>query len=420
MTSDLEPQFVFMTCRPGAEAALKQELAHSEPTWHPAFSRPGFVTFKHSGPKPLHEEQLAARSWAFARAHGLSVGQVTGSELAAMASEVWQLGGMAELIAERAPADVHVWQSDAKVDDAAEKGTVPLLLADSEKLGQSPVEIEAAIRAAAPDECSQLRERTSGKRRPTPRNGRVLDVMVIEPKEWWVGYHRAAMRTQCWPGGSIPVRFPEHAVSRAYAKLEEAVAWSGLPLAAGDECVEIGCAPGGASQALLDRGLFVTGIDPAEVDPAVAAHPRFRQLRKRGKEVRRSEFVGVRWLTADVNLAPGYTLDTVEAIVNHPQVTIRGLILTLKMADWGQAARLPEFAARVHAWGFRDVRLRQLVTGGQEVCLVALRRKELRRLSRKSKTGSGGRKSRRHGERASASGRRRTDPPHSPLSGPHF
>ena len=43
--------------------------------------------------------------------------------------------------------------------------------------------------------------------------------------------------------------------------------------------------------------------------------------------------------------------------------------------------RLPEFVERVRGWGYRDVRTRQLVTGGQEVCLVALRRKALRRLA---------------------------------------
>ena len=110
-----------------------------------------------------------------------------------------------------------------------------------------------------------------------------------------------------------------------------------------DECVEIGCAPGGASQALLDRGLFVTGIDPADVDPAVLEHPRFRHLKKRGKEVRRQEFLGVRWLAADMNIAPEATLDEVEAIVTHPGVTIRGMVLTLKFSDWSVAERLPEF-----------------------------------------------------------------------------
>ncbi len=127
----------------------------------------------------------------------------------------------------------------------------------------------------------------------------------------------------------------------------------------------------------------MTGIDPADVDPVVLSHPKFRHLKKRGKEVRRTEFLGVRWLVADMNIAPEATLDEVEAIVNHAEVTIRGLILTLKLSDWSRADALPEFAKRVYGWGFRDVRTRQLVTGGQEVCLVALRRKALRRLSRR-------------------------------------
>jgi 23S rRNA (cytidine2498-2'-O)-methyltransferase len=196
--------------------------------------------------------------------------------------------------------------------------------------------------------------------------------------------------------------------------MAEALAWSGLPIEKDDECVELGCAPGGASQALLDRGLYVTGIDPAEVDPILLEHPRFRHLRKRSKEVRRSEYLGVRWLAADMNLAPNYTLDAVEAIVSHADVHIRGMVLTLKLADWSHAERLAEYAARVHGWGYRDVRMRQLASGGQEVCLVALRRKELRRLSRQRKTSSN------HGERASARGQTRRDAPHPTLLGPHF
>ena len=41
----------------------------------------------------------------------------------------------------------------------------------------------------------------------------------------------------------------------------------------------------------------------------------------------------VRWLTADMNVAPTYTLDTVEAIVTHREVHIEGLLLTLKLMD---------------------------------------------------------------------------------------
>jgi 23S rRNA (cytidine2498-2'-O)-methyltransferase len=238
----------------------------------------------------------------------------------------------------------------------------------------------------------------------------VLDVIVLAPGEWWIGYHRAVRRHERWPGGAIPVSIPEHTVSRAYSKMKEALAWSDLPLAVEDECVEMGCAPGGASQALLERGLFVTGIDPAEVDPAVVAHPRFRHLKKRGKDVRRKEFEGVRWLAVDMNIAPEATLDEIEAIVTHPGLAIRGMVLTLKFSNWKLAARLPEFEARVRGWGYRDVRTRQLTTGGQEVCLVALKRKALRRVGAKAHRK---RKPRGHGPT-------RVDPPHSTLHRPHF
>jgi 23S rRNA (cytidine2498-2'-O)-methyltransferase len=394
-------QFVFMTCRAGAESAVKEEVAQVEPAWRLSFSRPGFLTFKNTGERPIDDRKLAERNWTFAHAHGISLGKLTGDSLEDLAAAVWRHEGVAAEVARGELADIHVWQREwsAATEPAEESLVTPLSR-----------EIETALRSTAPDSLDRLREVRSGRRRATPRNVLVLDVVVLGPGEWWIGRHRAIRRHERWPGGAIPVRLPAHAVSRAYAKMEEAIQWSGLPLSAGDECVEIGCAPGGASQALLDRGLFVTGIDPAEVDPAVIGHPRFRHLKKRGKDVRRNEFEGVRWLAADMNIAPESTLDEVEAIVAHPGVAIRGMVLTLKFADWHAAQQLPKLAARVRGWGYREVRTRQLVTGGQEVCLVALRRKALRRL--------GGKRNRKRKRRPQSE--ERTDAPHPTLPGPHF
>jgi 23S rRNA (cytidine2498-2'-O)-methyltransferase len=404
-------QFVFMTCRAGAEGAVKDEVARVEPAWRLSFSRPGFLTFKHTGERPLDDRQLAERNWTFAHAHGISVGRVTGETLEDLAAQVWRHEAVANFAGQAGFADIHVWQPmlPSIGDDAGEAVPTPLCQ-----------QIETALRAAAPESCEKLRLSKNDRKRPTPRNGRVLDVIVHSPGEWWIGHHRAVRRHERWPGGAIPVRLPEHAVSRAYAKMQEAIAWSDLPLAPGDECVEIGCAPGGASQALLERGLFVTGIDPADVDPAVLAHPRFRHLKKRGTDVRRKEFEGVRWLVADMNIAPDATLDEVEAIVTHPELSIRGMILTLKFSDWSASAKLPELAARVRGWGYRDVRTRQLVTGGQEVCLVALRRKALRRLGHKlnRRSAMSSRPNGKRKRRAKKDSRR--DEPHTTLPGPHF
>ena len=394
-----------MTCKPGAETALKQEVMRSEAEWRLAFSRPGFVTFKSAAATPIEEKDLARRTWVLARTHGRSLGKVIGDELAKLAQEVWQHAG------EGPYGDVHVWERDARPSDE-----------DESTLLVSPLstEIEQAIRAAAPESSASLKEPPGEKRRPAPRNASVLDVVVVEPNQWWIGCHLAISTQQRWPGGAIPVRTPDHAVSRAYTKMAEALAWSGLPIEREDECVELGCAPGGASQALLDRGLFVTGIDPAEVEPILLKHPRFRHLRKRSKEVRRSEYSGVRWLAADMNLAPNYTLDAVEAVVSHPGVHIRGMVLTLKLADWSHADRLAEYAARVHGWGYRDVRMRQLASGGQEICLVALRRKELRTIDRKRKAAVKKGAKRKAGAAARGAAKLRIDPPHPTLTGPHF
>lgn len=389
------PQFVFMTCRAGAEAALKQEVARMQTTWRPSFSRPGFLTFK-CGDDRLDVHQFAERNWTFAYTCGISLGKVVGTQLAELVAGVWGSPDVLTAVAGKTRVDIHVWQREPAMDEDGDPTyATPLCL-----------EIESALRLAAPEGVHVGRE-TSTPRRATPRNSLVLDVVAVEPGEWWIGCHQAVRRTERWAGGVIPVRMPEHAVSRAYLKLEEALQWSDLPLERDDECVEVGCAPGGASQALLDRGLFVTGIDPADVDEAVLAHPHFRHLKKRGTDVRRHEFAGVRWLAADMNIAPDDTLDEVQAIVTSSQASIRGLVLTLKLSDWSVAARLPEFINRVRGWGYRDVRTRQLVTGGQEICLVALRRKALRRL-----------RGRRH--RSAAKRGTRADEAHSSPAGPHF
>jgi 23S rRNA (cytidine2498-2'-O)-methyltransferase len=392
-------QFVFMTCRAGAEVALKAEVARAMPAWRPAFSRPGFLTFKCAEGAPLDDKEMAERQWTFAHSHGISIGKVVGTQLAELVGQVWKLAEPILSGDPKTPVDIHVWQREPAADeDGDDTFITPLCL-----------EIESALRAAAPEDVNVQRAVTT-RRRAAPRNSVVLDVLVTEPGEWWIGYHRPLRRTERWPGGIIPVRLPAHAVSRAYAKIEEALQWSELSFAREDECVEIGCAPGGASQALLDRGLFVTGIDPAEVDPTVLENSRFRQLKKRGSDVRRHEFLGVRWLAADMNIAPEDTLNEVEAIVTSPQVSIRGMVLTLKMSDWSVANRLPEFVERVRGWGYRDVRTRQLVTGGQEICLVALRRKALRRLGGK----------RRRARKSDPKDQNRVDQPHSTPSGPHF
>ena len=107
------------------------------------------------------------------------------------------------------------------------------------------------------------------------------------------------------------------------------------------------------------------------MDPILLANPLFTHVRSRSKKVEREDFKQFRWLAADANVAPKYTLDTVEAIVTQPEVRIEGLLLTLKLTDFALAADLPLFNKRIRSWGYRRVRARQLAFNRQEVCVVA-------------------------------------------------
>jgi 23S rRNA (cytidine2498-2'-O)-methyltransferase len=369
MTSAWQPQCVYAVCQHGAEAVLKRELAVRAPLLRPAFSRPGFVTFKLD--RPCEEPDKFSLPSAFARTSGFSLGSVKGDRLHELARQVWALPEVAAALQSIDIAGLHVWQRDAREpgDRGFEPGPTPL--AD---------EAEEALRELAPAQV--LRDEDGKVPRPVPRNRWVLDVALVEPGQWFAGCHRTTSRVAAWPGGVPPIELPEHVVSRAYLKMAEALAWSSLPMARGERIVELGSAPGGASQALLDAGLEVIGVDPAEMDEAVLAHPRFSHVRSRTLETSRKIFRHVQWLAADMNVAPQYTLDAVEAVVAHPGIHIRGMLVTLKLPDWQLADELPAYVERVRGWGYKDVRLRQLAFNRQEICLAALRSRSQRRVLR--------------------------------------
>jgi 23S rRNA (cytidine2498-2'-O)-methyltransferase len=347
------PSFLFTTCQVGAEGALKSEMARREAAFHLAFSRPGFVTFKL--PEDRHRRDELPRQAVFARTQGFSLGKVTGEDDAARAAAFWQLAGA------QSWDRLHVWQRDTAHPGfhGFQPGITPLAR-----------QVEQVLRAALADS-PQPPLPLEQIDQPTQEGSLVLDCIVVEPDVWWAGWHRALRPESCWTGGIPPLEMPADAASRAWLKMEEALLWSQLPMQAGQRVAEIGCAPGGAAQALLSRGLLVTGIDPALVDPCVAAHPNFTQIRKRGHEVRRREFRKTRWIVADMNVAPRYTLDTVEAIVTHPEANIRGMLLTLKLLDWSMAHEIPLYLARIRSWGFTDTHARQLAHNRQEVCVAA-------------------------------------------------
>jgi len=348
--------FVFMTCQAGAEAPLKAEIARRHRDFRFAFSRPGFVTFK--VPADLRSDRQFQLKSVFARTCGFSIDNISGPNLPELCETAWKVLG------QRYPPDslaqfqnVHLWERDRHLP--GDNGFEP---------GISPVAQEAGEQFIAAEPHSQT-ERVLNE--PALPGDRILDIVLVEPGEWWLGWHRAHSGSSTWPGGVPDINLPQGTVSRTYLKMVESLRWSGLPVERGDACVEIGSAPGGSCQALLEQGLTVTGVDPAEMDAALLANPYFTHLQARAKDLKRRIFTDFRWLMADASVAPNYTLDTVEAIVTHRKVRLEGLLLTLKMTGWDMAGQIPEYTRRIRTWGYRYVRARQLAYNRREICVAA-------------------------------------------------
>lgn len=356
------PGFLFVICQAGAEAAVKDEILSSHPELKFSFSRPGFVTFK------LDETREYPPRWplrsTLARTWGWSLGRVQGETAEPLAAEIAQLPWFGKV------DRLHVWERDRWIPGSKgfEPGLSPLAEAAAGLLAQHLPESRRGIvnQVAQPDQ-------------------RVLDVILVEPGEWWYGWHLAAQVPQRWPGGVPKIDTEVEVISRAGFKLREALLWSGLRIHPGDRCAEIGSSPGGACEVLLELGAEVLAIDPAELEPELLTHERLTHIRRRGNEVRKRDFKGVKWLLADLNTDPDFTLDTVAEIASHAAVNLKGLILTLKLSDWELVKSIPAYRKRVRDLGFQVVKSRQLAFNRREFCLVGIRNRITQRKSTRTR-----------------------------------
>lgn len=419
-----QEQFAFVACQHGTEPFLKAKWLGEGSPFRLAFSRPGLMTFKvvvddSATARPLDatfeppandaNDTAATSPWATAIVRRTSA-------LGAAGRTATQLGGQASRTLPTAQGEVERGASQWAAEPHETLGPPNdwMIRLSGWVLGQVKGElaesmVDEAIALAGhdwdavhvfhrdtglpgmkgfepgPTLVSEAIAATFARRWPHPDTTppinstaevgqRVLDIVLVEPHQWLVGYHLVERSHERWPGGAYSVPAPPEMVSRAYLKMAEALAWSGLPIRAGDSFVEIGSSPGGACQRLLDLGLKVTGIDPAEMDPMILEHPRFEYWRAKTSGVRRKMYSKFRWLAADASVAPKYTLDCVEDIVTYKTNHIAGLLLTIKLTNYELAEKMDEYLARVRSWGYAHVDVRQLASNRRECCIVAERR----------------------------------------------
>jgi 23S rRNA (cytidine2498-2'-O)-methyltransferase len=317
--------FAFATCQIGLEPAVKREVARVRPELRFAYSRPGLVTFR----SPQSIDPGERPGTAFARVWGASLGPARDP------------GDAAHQLAASGATRVHVFPRDPE-------GGVELVAWQQ----------ALATLAGGPAAPGEL----------------VADVIVAEDEPAWLGLHRHGPDHLPHPGGQIPIDVPADAPSRAFAKIEEAIAWAELPVEAGHVAVEIGAAPGGAVYALARRGLDVWAVDPGALAPHVLALPGVHHLPIKVGALRWEDLPpDVDWVLVDVNLAPQVALHEVARLMPRLRDQLRGAVFTLKLNDWAFVDELPAFVQRIAQLGLPAVRMRHLPSNRREICVVAQR-----------------------------------------------
>ncbi|MEK7705357.1 MAG: SAM-dependent methyltransferase [Myxococcota bacterium] len=371
-------QYLLTTCQVGAEAALKDELAYAKPPLRPSYGRPGFVTFKL--PEPVDMTAALSFQPVFAQVWALSLGRVRDGEAtdAERAKQAAAIVAQAEI---GAPVHLHVWDRDQTGESSAARGPEPLGRT-REAGGTRAARTGTAVDDHRAADALRGHLATAGValHRHEPRVGDfVLDVVLVEEGEWWLGLHRHARGRGPLPGGRFVLDPLDGAPSRAWQKIDEAIACFELPLRAGDVVVEIGSAPGGIAMALLRRDVHVVGIDAAAMSPDVMSYARthsarcsFRHVPVSADRVSRRDLPPkVDWIVSDINAVPPIALATVDDVVALLRDKPRGLVVTLKLGEPGLETRIAGYMERLRRQGYDEVACRQLPANRREVTLAA-------------------------------------------------
>jgi 23S rRNA (cytidine2498-2'-O)-methyltransferase len=342
--------FVYATCQVGAEPYLKSEAAAAGLRF--AFSRPGFVTFKvlERG-EPVEVTADWSAPLIFARSQGACFGGVKGETPLEVAR------GVARKLAELG---------------AGERALVHVFSREKVEPGDEPdhydPEAPAKVALEALEEVGGLRLNAA------PAVGEVVwECVVVDELDWWVAAHVHRPWRRPTPGGRPALVVPPEAPSRVWLKVEEALWWSKAPMKEGEMVLDIGCSPGGGAWALLERGLWVVGVDPAKVAPQVGAHPRFMHRTEAFELLDPRSLPGeVAWIVFDVNLAPTLTLKHLARLgAGLPH--LKGALVTLKLNQPGLWKKIPWMLDQIRAMGLTEIKATQMFANRREFFVYARR-----------------------------------------------
>lgn len=220
-------------------------------------------------------------------------------------------------------------------------------------------------RLEIPSELKLVSEKTIFKKGES-----VTLIIMVGEDEFWVGSY-TLRPDQLQTPGEVSSILEKETPSRAYYKLAEAFEAFDLPFDNQEVVLELGSAPGGASQFLLEQDMRVLGVDPAEMDPKIAKNFHFKHVKKAFETLSENDFKSdVDWIISDINLPPTVVLKEVFRLMTF--LSPRGLVLTLKMNEVKHLEVIATVRDLFRKQGFQRVELKYLPSHKKEIALIAL------------------------------------------------
>ena len=186
---------------------------------------------------------------------------------------------------------------------------------------------------------------------------------------WMLGVVPAREAVSLAPGGRQRMRRPKDSPSRAAMKLEEALELLGDAPGRGEVCADLGAAPGGWTQRLVARGARVVAVDPANLSPDLARHPKVRHVKESAFAYAPEEPLD--WLFCDMAWRP---LEVAQLLAKWAR---RGwatqLVANLKLPMKDKNPILWRARGILEEGGWRGVKMRQLYHDRDEVTVTARR-----------------------------------------------
>lgn len=190
----------------------------------------------------------------------------------------------------------------------------------------------------------------------------------------YMGVSRSSDNLTPRAGGIFRYAFRNETISRAEFKLTEVFDLLSLPLPEQPHAIDLGAAPGGWTQALLDRGARVTAVDPAMLDPRVASNPRVTHYSGLSQSYLQ-EYAGKQKFDILVNDMRMDARESVRVTLESLPLLAEGapLVVTLKLPE-KKSLKIAREALALLGSGVDIVFARQLYHNRSEITVVGRKR----------------------------------------------